>query len=60
MGCKGLQRYMTHLLPATDWSNETMRQTLLTMLRRIDKMFVKIHKKTFIRVNLKFKIQNFY
>ncbi|XKL60982.1 hypothetical protein PGB90_008039 [Kerria lacca] len=49
MGCKGLQRYMTHLLPATDWSNETMRQTLLTMLRRIDKMFVKIHKKTFIR-----------
>lgn len=52
MGCKGLQRYMSHLLPATDWSNETMKQTLLTLLRRVDKMFVKIYKKTSIRVRL--------
>lgn len=54
MGCKGLQRYMSHLLPATDWSNETMKQTLLTLLRRVDKMFVKIYKKTSIRVRLFF------
>lgn len=50
MACKGLQRYMSHLLPATDWSNETIRQTLLSMLRRVDKMFVKIYKKASIRV----------
>ncbi|XP_065199931.1 protein unc-80 homolog isoform X3 [Planococcus citri] len=49
MACKGLQRYMSHLLPATDWSNETIRQTLLSMLRRVDKMFVKIYKKASIR-----------
>lgn len=52
MGCRGLQRYMSHLLPATDWSNETMKQTLLTMLRRVDKMFVKIYKKSSIRVKI--------
>ncbi len=56
MGCKGLQRYMSHLLPATDWGNETMKPTLLSMLRRVDKMFVKIYKKSFIRVGTKKRI----
>lgn len=49
MGSRGLQRYMSHLLPATEWSNETMKQILLSMLRRVDKMFVKIYKKSSIR-----------
>lgn len=52
MSCRGLQRYMSHLLPATDWGNESMKQTLLTMLRRVDKMFVKIYKKPSIRVRI--------
>ncbi|XP_039288610.1 protein unc-80 homolog isoform X7 [Nilaparvata lugens] len=49
MSCKGLQRYMTQLLPATDWSNEALRPSLITILRRLDKTFSKISKKPSIR-----------
>ncbi|XP_024080721.1 protein unc-80 homolog [Cimex lectularius] len=49
MSCKGLQLYMTHLMPFTDWNNETLRPSLTTLLRRLDKTFTKIYKKPSIR-----------
>ncbi|XP_018896454.1 protein unc-80 homolog isoform X1 [Bemisia tabaci] len=49
MGCKGLQRYMTQLLPSTDWSVDQMRPALMLILRRLDKTFLKIYKKYSIR-----------
>ncbi|RZF41260.1 hypothetical protein LSTR_LSTR010488, partial [Laodelphax striatellus] len=49
MSCKGLQRYMAQLLPTTDWSNEALRPSLITILRRLDKTFNKIYKKPSIR-----------
>ncbi|XP_050510714.1 protein unc-80 homolog isoform X5 [Diabrotica virgifera virgifera] len=51
MGCRGLQHYMTYILPSTDWSNDAMRPALVTILRRLDKVFQKISKKTSIRRN---------
>ncbi|KAE8737653.1 hypothetical protein FOCC_FOCC016879, partial [Frankliniella occidentalis] len=49
MSCKGLQRYMTEVLPCADWSNEAMRPALILLVRRLDKTFNKIHKKASIR-----------
>ncbi|BES88439.1 unc-80 homolog (Hypothetical protein) [Nesidiocoris tenuis] len=49
MSCKGLQLYMTQLMPFTEWNNESMRPTLTMLLRRIDKTFSKIYKKSSIR-----------
>ncbi|XP_056632405.1 protein unc-80 homolog isoform X2 [Diorhabda sublineata] len=51
MGCRGLQHYMTYILPSTDWSNDAMRPALVTILRRLDKVFQKISKKPSIRRN---------
>lgn len=51
MGCRGLQHYMTYILPATEWSNDAMRPALVTILRRLDKVFQKISKKPSIRVS---------
>ncbi|CAG9579717.1 unnamed protein product [Danaus chrysippus] len=51
MGCRGLQRYMTLVLPAADWSNDAIRPALITILRRLDKVFLKIAKKPSIRRN---------
>ncbi|XP_071508730.1 protein unc-80 homolog, partial [Diadema antillarum] len=45
MGCKGLQRYITKMIPLTDWSNQDLRPALITLLKRLDKLFQKIHKK---------------
>lgn len=50
MSCKGLQRYMTEVLPYADWANEAMRPALIQLVRRLDKTFSKIHKKASIRV----------
>ncbi|XP_046670285.1 uncharacterized protein LOC124360589 isoform X5 [Homalodisca vitripennis] len=49
MSGKGLQRYITQLLPSTEWSNEALRPALILILRRIDKTFNKIYKKPGIR-----------
>ncbi|KAI5728949.1 hypothetical protein M8J77_023574 [Diaphorina citri] len=49
MACKGLQNYMISLMPSTDWSTEALKPTLLMILRRLEKMFVKIFKKPPIR-----------
>ena len=47
---KGLQRYMNKLFPATDWSLESTRPSLILIIRRIDKLFSKIHKSVKVRL----------
>nr|XP_037867403.1 protein unc-80 homolog isoform X7 [Bombyx mori] len=51
MGCRGLQRYMMDVLPAADWENDALRPALNMILRRLDKVFLKIAKKPSIRRN---------
>ena len=41
---KGLQKYMSKVFPLTDWSLEAMRPSLTTIIRRLDKLFAKLHK----------------
>ncbi|XP_052242651.1 protein unc-80 homolog isoform X2 [Dreissena polymorpha] len=43
MGCAGLQRYMTEILPITDWSQESVRPALNLIMRRLDRLFNKIN-----------------
>ncbi|XP_063722900.1 protein unc-80-like isoform X4 [Symsagittifera roscoffensis] len=49
MGCYGLQRYITELVPNTDWSSEANRNVLNSLLKRLEKVFLKITKKHAIR-----------
>lgn len=51
MACRGLQRYMQCILPRAEWDDDGMRPTLVTILRRLDKVFLKISKKPSIRRN---------
>ncbi|XP_011346095.1 protein unc-80 homolog isoform X3 [Ooceraea biroi] len=51
MACRGLKRYMNDLLPSTEWAADDVRPSLTLILRRLDKTFCKIHKKTSIRRN---------
>ncbi|CAH2040543.1 unnamed protein product, partial [Iphiclides podalirius] len=51
MGCRGLQRYMTLVLPAGEWAEMDLRPSLIMILRRLDKVFLKIAKKPSIRRN---------
>ncbi|KAL4233067.1 Protein unc-80 [Mactra antiquata] len=44
MACAGLQRYLTEILPITDWSQEAVRPALNLILRRLDRLFSKIYK----------------
>ncbi|RWS14513.1 protein unc-80-like protein [Dinothrombium tinctorium] len=46
MACRGLVRYMNEVLPNSEWRQEAMRPALIMILRRLDKMFSKISKKT--------------
>ncbi|CAF4414152.1 unnamed protein product [Rotaria socialis] len=46
VGCRGVQNYFQKLLPYTDWSDEQLRPVLNNILRRIDRMFVKVCKKS--------------
>ena len=39
-----LQKYMEKVFPLTDWSLESMRPSLITIVRRLDKLFSKIQK----------------
>ncbi|XP_058795328.1 protein unc-80 homolog isoform X2 [Phymastichus coffea] len=52
MACRGLKRYMTVILPSTEWANDDMRPALILILRRLDKTFSKIYKKASIRRNI--------
>ncbi|XP_038122393.1 protein unc-80 homolog isoform X5 [Culex quinquefasciatus] len=52
MACRGLQRYMQCIFPRAEWADDHgMKPTLVTILRRLDKVFLKISKKTSIRRN---------
>lgn len=51
MACRGLQRYMQCVLPRAEWADDAMRPALVTILRRLDKVFMKISKKPSIRRN---------
>ncbi len=55
---EGLQKYMRLVFPLTDWSLETMRPALMTIIRRLDKLFAKVQKSakvtaTFTRVHFR-------
>ena len=49
MASKGLVRYMNEILPNSEWRQEQMRPALIMVLRRLDKTFTKISKKTAIK-----------
>ncbi|XP_037051116.1 protein unc-80 homolog isoform X4 [Bradysia coprophila] len=51
MACRGLQRYMQCILPRAEWADDALRAALVTILRRLDKVFLKISKKPSIRRN---------
>ena len=46
-------RYMLEILPNTDWSQELVRPALNLILRRLDRLFTKISKKTALRVRMR-------
>lgn len=50
ISCRGIQNYFQKLLPCTNWSQEQLRPSLNLLLRRIDRMFSKICKKTMTKV----------
>ena len=50
MSCRGLQVYMTVLMPSAEWSLEPLRPALTMLFRRLDKIFVKIDKIPTMRV----------
>ena len=50
ISCHGIQSYFQKLLPFTNWSQEQLRTTLNLLLRRTDRMFLKICKKPMIKV----------
>ncbi|XP_052902471.1 protein unc-80 homolog [Anopheles moucheti] len=52
MACRGLQRYMQCIFPRAEWADDHgMKPTLVTILRRLDKVFLKISKKSSVRRN---------
>ncbi|KAL8183713.1 UNVERIFIED_CONTAM: Protein unc-80 [Gekko kuhli] len=44
MESRGLRRYIMEMLPITDWTAEAVRPALILILKRLDRMFNKIHK----------------
>ncbi|KAK7808763.1 hypothetical protein U0070_002327, partial [Myodes glareolus] len=49
MESRGLRRYIVEMLPITDWSAEPVRPALILILKRLDRMFNKIHKMPTLR-----------
>lgn len=47
-------RYMTEILPLTNWKQEAVRPGLNLILRRLDRLFNKISKKSSLRVQLSY------
>jgi len=45
------RRYMMEMLPLTDWSQTAARPALNLILRRLERMFSKIYKKSSLRVS---------
>lgn len=42
---------MLFILPRAEWANDALRAALVQILRRLDKVFLKISKKPSIRVH---------
>lgn len=42
---------MQFILPRAEWSNDALKAALVQILRRLDKVFLKISKKPSIRVS---------
>ena len=51
-------RYMLEILPNTDWSQELVRPALNLILRRLDRLFTKISKKSAVRVRIAVMIRD--
>ncbi|XP_062907898.1 protein unc-80 homolog isoform X3 [Mobula hypostoma] len=49
MESHGLRRYIMEMLPVTDWTTEAVRPALILILKRLDRMFNKIHKMPTLR-----------
>ncbi|KFQ86571.1 Protein unc-80, partial [Phoenicopterus ruber ruber] len=49
MESRGLRRYVMEMLPITDWTAEAVRPALILILKRLDRMFNKIHKMPTLR-----------
>ncbi|RXM34170.1 Protein unc-80-like [Acipenser ruthenus] len=49
MESRGLRRYIMEMLPITDWTTEAVRPALILILKRLDRMFNKIHKMPTLR-----------
>lgn len=49
MACEGLELYMMEILPAVDFSVESLKAALQNLLRRIEKTFTKISKASSMR-----------
>ncbi|XP_068101292.1 protein unc-80 homolog isoform X16 [Hyperolius riggenbachi] len=49
MESRGLKRYIMEMLPITDWTAEAVRPALILILKRLDRMFNKIHKMPTLR-----------
>ncbi|XP_060684031.1 protein unc-80 homolog [Hemiscyllium ocellatum] len=49
MESHGLRRYIMEMLPITDWTAEAVRPALILILKRLDRMFNKIHKMPTLR-----------
>ena len=50
MACRGLQQYMTVLMPNGDWSQEPMKQVLNTLFRRVTVTFPSLSVFVFIHL----------
>lgn len=51
MACRGLTRYMNEILPNTEWRQEAIRPALIMILKRLDKTFNRIAKKSSVKRN---------
>lgn len=49
ISARGLQMFFQKLLPWIDWSQEQMRSALNLLLRRLDRILVKICKKSIVK-----------
>lgn len=49
MESRGLRRYIMEMLPITDWTAEAVRPALILILKRLDRMFNKIHRMPALR-----------
>nr|XP_039260009.1 protein unc-80 homolog isoform X1 [Styela clava] len=41
--CPGLMTYLTEMIPVVDWTDERVRATLFLILKRLDRLFIKIN-----------------